>query len=333
MTLRLPKFNSLTKEQQDIIEAENSFGIYGGAGTGKTMVSIWRHIQNWKNGEKSYLITFTHTLTYFLETLVFQEQENAKKYINNSNSFLKDLDKNLLPHIQELIIDEAQDLDEISNQKIKNKFSNISYGADNNQALYEKSTLTNTLENIYKPQNTLVLSLNFRNSFNILNFAKSIFPDYGITEKMIKYSESKYNLGLLPKIFQHNKNIGKDICNLISQIPESENIAILVPTLNIMEYYRGLFDCCLESENYSTYNYKDLGNIRSLGIQRVHLTTFHSSKGLEFDNVIIPEFQLFRSNNLYYVGITRAKTSLYLFSKEINPLENINSKLYELIKI
>jgi len=53
------------------------------------------------------------------------------------------------------------------------------------------------------------------------------------------------------------------------------------------------------------------------------VTTFKSSKGTEFDTVIIPEFENMFNNisnldvideNDYYVAITRAKRNLFLIS-------------------
>lgn len=60
-------------------------------------------------------------------------------------------------------------------------------------------------------------------------------------------------------------------------------------------------------------------------LENIHITTFKSSKGLEFDTVIIPNFETALSNvtksritsNDYYVAITRAKRNLYLISSYI----------------
>ena len=60
-------------------------------------------------------------------------------------------------------------------------------------------------------------------------------------------------------------------------------------------------------------------------IKNVHITTFKSAKGLEFDVVILPEFHLI--NNTFrivdwrdwYVGITRTKSNLFMIS---NPAFN-----------
>jgi len=63
-------------------------------------------------------------------------------------------------------------------------------------------------------------------------------------------------------------------------------------------------------------------------IDNVHITTFKSAKGLEFDTVIIPDFG--SMDNLisrfdvlewkdFYVAVTRARTNLYLFSNNTLP--------------
>jgi superfamily I DNA/RNA helicase len=67
----------------------------------------------------------------------------------------------------------------------------------------------------------------------------------------------------------------------------------------------------------------DMDEIDHIG--NVHLATFKSSKGLEFDTVIIPDFDslnwyLGAQNNIsekdYYVALTRAKINLYLPCKK-----------------
>jgi superfamily I DNA/RNA helicase len=68
-------------------------------------------------------------------------------------------------------------------------------------------------------------------------------------------------------------------------------------------------------------------------IKNVHITTFKSAKGLEFDTVIIPNFHKYQEvDNLpeclhlkwqdYYVAITRARSNLYLISNYDMPQLN-----------
>jgi hypothetical protein len=62
--LQFPSQSKLTVEQQLILNEKSPVSIFGSAGTGKTIVSIYRHIENWeKRDVKSFLITFTHTFS------------------------------------------------------------------------------------------------------------------------------------------------------------------------------------------------------------------------------------------------------------------------------
>lgn len=82
-------------------------------------------------------------------------------------------------------------------------------------------------------------------------------------------------------------------------------------------------------------------------LSNLHITTFHSAKGLEFDTVIIPDFESYeryfidfkkmkkegKENNLkaLNVALTRGKLNLYLVAnKEISFLKDKNS--YVLLK-
>ena len=69
----------------------------------------------------------------------------------------------------------------------------------------------------------------------------------------------------------------------------------------------------------------------------MHICSFKSAKGLEFDTVIIPKFEFIdvASNNQlkeYYVAMTRAKINLILLTKldanDIIKLKNIDSRIY-----
>ena len=60
------------------------------------------------------------------------------------------------------------------------------------------------------------------------------------------------------------------------------------------------------------------------GLSGVHITTFKSSKGTEFDTVVIPEFDRYNwfivhghivNENDYYVAFTRTKLNLFLLCR------------------
>ena len=77
---KFPNQNELTDEQQRILNEKNQVAIFSGAGTGKTIVSIYRHIENWEdNNIKSFLITYTHTLTHYFEEVLPSQNLEASK--------------------------------------------------------------------------------------------------------------------------------------------------------------------------------------------------------------------------------------------------------------
>ena len=77
-------------------------------------------------------------------------------------------------------------------------------------------------------------------------------------------------------------------------------------------------------------------------LSSLHITTFHSAKGLEFDTVIIPDFENYKKyftdfnkdereeRKALYVAITRARHNLYLVANsEIDFLKD--SSTYEIL--
>ena len=116
---KFPNQKQLTDEQQTILNEENQVAIFGGAGTGKTIVSIYRHIKNWEKNIKSFLITYTHTLTHYFEEVLPNQNLEASKNVDNIDNFLKRLEKGEFSEIEELIIDEAQDVPIDIHKKLK----------------------------------------------------------------------------------------------------------------------------------------------------------------------------------------------------------------------
>ena len=60
---KLPSITDLTIGQQSALNEPKAIAISGGPGTGKSVVSLWRHIRNYGTGtKKSLLLTYTKTL-------------------------------------------------------------------------------------------------------------------------------------------------------------------------------------------------------------------------------------------------------------------------------
>nr|WP_320037765.1 3'-5' exonuclease [uncultured Bacteroides sp.] len=323
----IPPIDQLTVYQQGALKVTNAIALSGGPGTGKSVVSLYRHIVLTNQGKKSQLLTYTTTLSQYLKACCKILNEVASNNVTTTykwvwNPISRD----------EIIVDEAQD---VEIEKYKDLIINspvISYGADESQSLYRGSTLSE-LKSMFPKNQLFTLGKNFRNTKCILKLAYSAFPDANVSLQEI---ESCISEGNRPVLFVTNGVASAQNTTILKIIEgfvgngEAHNIAVLCPwgEKSVLYFYnliKSKFPTC-------TYFYRKKGtDFGCEDISNIHITTFKSAKGLEFDTVIIPNFDLafddFSSYYAldwkhYYVGVTRAKTNLYLISSR--NLEQIN---------
>jgi len=309
----LPKIIDLTIQQQSVLYEEDPVSLSGGAGTGKSVVSIYKHLQNYEKGTSSILMTYTKSLQKYLFQSIKQINPEASKRVHSAKGCLIPKNKKYCDGVFEIIIDEAQDLS-YSDIKILKGFSKIlSYGADFNQQLYSDCITKEEIKGLFPENEEINLEENFRNTKEIINFTKEIIPDFKINSNIEKTSEK-------PILFVGNDYESQVLKIIENYSSDKENIAILFPFAKNVQY---LFEKIKSQVDCSCYHSK-LEN-KDTNIKNIHITTFKSSKGLEFDTVIIPEFNNFDyyinnmdtvSKNDYYVAFTRSKTNLFLISSE-----------------
>ncbi len=339
-----PPITSLTLPQQSALNEPNPIALSGGPGTGKSFVSLWRHISNHmrENAIRSQLLTYTTSLAYYLKASSESQSIESAKYVNSTNNWFY----NYAGIRPEIIVDEAQDmpLDFYANaDSLKKYSSNISYGADDKQILKPNAKKSDgmfdlnecspeaELQNIFANK-VYPLDKNFRNTKSILDFANMAFEDAFIPANELT---SCKEVGDKPSLLISNGNITKQneaIKTILRQFHADEhNIAILTPlavkpwkdgeSFTAKYYYELLkeeFDC-------SYYDNKEHNGVGLTSMKNIHITTFKSAKGLEFDTVIIPCFDFFNfkfrviSWRDFFVGVTRAKSNLYLLSENNIP--------------
>ena len=156
-----------------------------------------------------------------------------------------------------------------------------------------------------------------------------VFPDIVIERETIKDAES-HNLPFVSIVGWNNNSMIDKVHEIVREYTsETTNIGILFPTTSpVDEYYESLKDEFKCSRFYSEQEDFE-------GLENVHITTFKSAKGIEFDTVVIPNFDSYDwfinntkvSMNEYYVALTRAKTNLFLVCK--NNLKGINNTTYQ----
>lgn len=238
-----------------------------------------------------------------------------------------------------MIIDEAQDLDPDYFSKI---CSPVSYGGDDSQILYpEHSTTQNKLKELFPDNVSYVLDKNFRCTQEIMLFARQAFPKAAISYNMIKNIDRHGDMpSLLKGSWGPRENTPVAEIRAILQIindlrNDAENIAILLPWKNSVKNYVSAIED--DVDDFSFY-FQDENTFPDgcPELKNVHITTFKSAKGLEFDTVIIPDYHVVSTIGNYninwqdlYVGCTRARSNLFLFSNinlpSLNGVVNINN--------
>ena len=339
----LPQLGLLTDEQEAAVNEVSCSRIYGGAGTGKSVVACYRHFNSLSQRKKSILLTYTTTLAHYLEKTVLKEInatndrsiiENARNTVSPTLRWINGLSYNRI-YCDEVIVDEAQDIQIDNYRKLKRKCSNVVYSADANQTLYpeldnqgypivderNRPIIISQLENLFDDNEEHVLDVNFRNTRPLLLFAQAFFSEATIDSETIAKAKPG-NKPIFMKVFGKMETY-RTIENIIDRLNnEGHNIGILAPFQSNVKDYENYFS----SKYDATFHYSDKGDCKE--IKNIHFTTFKSSKGLEFHTVIIPSFDL-AYNGLnrwqtlrwkdFYVAVTRTKTNLFLISSSNIP--------------
>ena len=322
---RLPQFNQLTIEQQAALNDFNPIALSGRPGTGKSVVCLWRHIRNGNQLNKSsLLLTYTKTLEYYFRGSVSNE------IYSNAGRVARTISCNNLNY-DEIIIDEAQDVG--SDDYIKfGPYSNVvSFSADDAQQLYTEGCDLNTLDQLFPSRNRYTLYHNFRNSREILNFVRFALPNKFIPKSILNNLTSTGAKPILKVCGERKQQLRYILDVIYEYTSDTHNIAILLPIQRMANAYYEDLQNILVSRGISCSKYvSDDDGIEQ--IADVHITTFKSAKGTEFDTVIIPDFEQMQSkirdlrlisDKDYYVGFTRAKLNLFL---TCDTLPNIDFK-------
>jgi superfamily I DNA/RNA helicase len=346
----LPAIDDLNDFQKQAALDEKCITLSGGPGTGKSVVSLWRHILNHEKRipVKSQLLTFTTTLALYLKKCCETKSPIGSQYVDSCNNwYINNRDNR-----EEIIVDEAQDMP-LHFYKTQLPFytRKISYGADDQQLIAGSAIRNDGTFNLLacSPESELRklfsgnllhrLARNYRSTLRIMLFVRELFKD---NDDFLMPNEILVSLknrqGELPRVFFTSDNLKKQnqsIVEIIRSIRNREtiNIAILTPfsSYHNMEHFNARYYYKLLKDTFDcSYYTNEL--IKCQEIKNIHITTFKSAKGLEFDHVIIPNFHLYNERfdvvtwKDFYVGLTRSKSGLYLLSNK--SLNNIDDSFY-----
>lgn len=314
---RLPVITDLTIAQQAVLNEPKPLAVSGGPGTGKSVVSLWRHIRNHSKNKKSLLLTYTKSLEAYLKASASSENTDAGINVARTYDWTTN---NQSESFAEIIIDEAQDV-ELERYRIINGLTpTVSYSADDNQMLYpSRGVKEEDLQGLFPSNSRYELSDNFRNTIEIVRFVKSMFP--------LRLISDGHENGDKPRLILTNQNreiqenVIYDIINNFKS--DTHNIALLVPLQSHVNFWYNF----LTSKGLKCSKFVNADGEIGI-IENIHVTTFKSSKGLEFDTIILPDFNAYQQNisslhvveeNDYYVVFTRARRNLFLIDNSLSP--------------
>lgn len=302
-------------------KTDNSYIVKGCAGSGKSILALWKAKQIQEGGKGSYLyVVYTKALRQYMSDGIKQIGLRESNVVNFDACF--QWGRNNYGELQRgvwkkgsydyVIVDEAQDFsrDDIELLKSKARKALLVYG-DTAQQLYKflKDKQTVSMEDIQYftkfPVEQLVF--NHRLPKKIARVAQYLNSESDeLEERCTEEGTEK------PKILEYNTKQEQfaAIANLIKN-KGMEDVGILFRNnKEIDEAYDYFTNKGIEVEAKS-YRHKDELDFTS---DNPKLMTYHSSKGLQFENVFIPECTAEGADdrNPLYVAITRTYRSLYI---------------------
>jgi len=304
--------------------------ITGCPGSGKTTVSIMRAERLNMAKKQIIVITFQNLLKVSLINTASKELASKLftfyRWYSSKFGYLNPHDDETMmierminwSGVDEIIIDEGQDFESRIYRALIQKCKKLTVGADNAQRVHENGLTANQIHSELKKHGNVQevpLQYNYRNTFEIYNFARYFMPDHErannqlAIDRIRKGNDSKS----LPTIF-----LVSDSTSCLAQLQillsdaGDRNIAVLLyHTKEVDFYYDRINELGIKCSK--SYNNSHVG----LEIENVLVTTFKSAKGLEFQVVIMPNMetamdQHFQTREHYYIACTRAKENLFL---------------------
>ena len=340
--------NKLDVQQRDFLDntdinARNVW-IKGFAGSGKSVLLVYvaKKIKSRVPSSSVLLIVFTRSLVEMFRA-AFRELglniaiDTYYGFMNGTN------------HYDYILCDEVQDLTPRVIRKMNSRGSHVIVAGDSNQSIYtsdprwREATVTPSQIGSLINGNAFELGIIHRLSRSIIDAVQRFLPNMNIftAKRDMTKSDTQIRLCEAPSEAMEVKYIMEQAGKAVNQ---GYTAAVLIPMQNkVIQFANEALRDANKTEWTPTTNQYGKTDFRSLnqhlsrnGIKmqyvgngygefskkdhRVEFMTFHSVKGLDFDNVFIPyaNNSMFISpdetlaKTLFMVAMTRARENLYI---------------------
>jgi len=305
---------------------DNSFLVKGNAGSGKSILALWKVKQIQEENKGSfYFIVFTKTLKQYMEDGIKEIGLNNSKVV-----YYWEWENKLgAPITDYIVVDEAQDFSEkdINLFRSKSKKALIMYG-DTAQQLYafRKDNLPISMEEI------AVLT-----SFSI----EQLVFNYRLPKKIARLAEHLESTG--DELVEKCKNEGSELPKIL-EYTMNKQLDAIIDIINTRRYDdTGIFFQKNADVEYA-YNYFNKKGLKveakfnkfidlDFNSSLPKLVTYHSCKGLQFEAALLPNCEDIQDKNInaLYVAITRTYQDLFIMHSGnlTNFFDDVPESLYE----
>lgn len=343
--------DQLDPDQREFINVESkktgNIWVKGFAGSGKSVLLIHslRDIIRKEPNAKVAVVVYTHSLIDLFKTGM--QEMNLPSTIPVM-TYIEFCDKNT-QNFDYIFCDEVQDLPSRVLYAMKNRAGKVIVAGDSNQSIYdidprwrEPVVNPNDVGNIINAR-PFTLNMIHRLTRSVINAVQKILPLMNIWGAKRDLTKQDVNIRLC-EATSEKEEVKYVYQEALKGASIGDTSAILFPTIKSITKFANLVlsvynktEWTEKTNHWGKPDYEDLnrhfrnngiklqfigsgyGSLKSAEINRdAILMTYHSSKGLDFDNIFLPfqntHFYLHpsKAETLFMVAMTRSKKNLYL---------------------
>ena len=307
--------NKLDAQQRNFLDNvdinRKNVWIKGFAGSGKSILLAYtaKKVRAKSPSASILLIVFTQSLVEMFKSAFKEIGLNIT--IETYYRFMRGNS-----HYDYILCDEVQDLTPRILQEMNNRGTHVVVAGDSNQSIYDhdpqwqEATVTPSEIGRLINGDAFELGIIHRLSRSIIDAVQRFLPRMNIFSAKRDMTKSDTQIRLCEATSEE-----KEVAYVIEQATKAVNVgdtaAILIPSAQKIIHFVNLALSHAGKPVWEDFSEND---------RRIILMTYHSAKGLDFDNVFIP----FANNNLYIssdesmaktlfmVAMTRARKNLYI---------------------